>query len=913
MAESVLPPAGSAPERTGERRTPGRAEDVLSEARLAAWLTEPLLRRFERQVATAPERIALKSEALTLTYGELNRMVNRLAHLLRVRLGAGNQPVPFLVERGVWQVVATLGVLKAGKISVCVEPSNARERLKFILDDTQAGLLVSNRSNEVLAREVAGSDRQMVVLDELPTGLPDENLVLDVPPDDPAILFYTSGSTGTPKAVIHSHKTLLRNVFVRVFHDGIRAEDRQAIPFSFSFTWPNAHTFGSLLVGATVYPGNFTHLTGAEVSAFLAREGVTILHITPSLLRQFMQTLPPTYDGRFPNLRLVHTSGERLFPADVESWRSHFGPLCRLAYSYGASEASGIAANQIDKDTLIEGEFVPVGRPQVGYDISIVDAAGRPPPAGSVGQIVVASPYVALGYWRRPELTRAAFLQDPADPTVRIYATGDLGRWLPDGKLELLGRRDSQVKVRGYRVQLDEVEAALFGSGLAKEAAVVAKDDAQGEQCLAAYVVPSTQPRPTVSRLREALAASLPDYMLPSAYVFLDSLPLNANGKTDRPHLPEPSWARPPLDSLYVTPRDETELKLARIWEEALGLYGLGVHDDFFALGGHSLLAARCLARVEEVFGRQLPLAALYERPSIAGLAASLHEQPGEHRFSCLVNLKATGALPPLFWCHGYAGGLFNYQDLLRHIGKEQPVFGLVAPGLDGREPLLPTVESLAAHYVREITVLQPQGPYYLAGPSAGGIFALEIGRQLLAAGHAVDLLALLDSRPPWRRRRLHRPAEGRSLLGGFVQLGRHGLPIYWRTAAQPWLEQYAEEMLLPWCHWLAHETRRRLGLTRRAAYRDRLPALLEEVTRSALLRYHLRPYPGAATLFVAKGEHGLTPEATAIWRDLIRGGLEVAKVPGSHHTMFYEPNIQGLARLLRARLAPVGAIPTAG
>ena len=608
MTESFAPRPDEFTHGPPERQAQSSFDaSLLDTASLKQAVAEPLLTRVERQVEHDPLLIAVRTDALTLTYGELNRAANRLAHVLLARRGAGNETIPFLLERGALPIVALLGILKAGKTYVCLEPSNATQRIKIILADAQAGLLVTNNRNLDLAESVAGRQQEIVNLDQLAPGLLDHNPSLTIPADTPAVLLYTSGSTGQPKAAIHSHRTLLRNALVWLHSLGVTAADRQAVPFAYSFSWPTAHTFASFMAGATFYPDNFTRLGAADLCAWLARERITILHTTPSLLRQFMQSLPADYDGRFPDLRMVSCSGETLFPKDVERWQRCFEPNCQMALGYGASEASGIALSLITRDTRIEGEYVPVGRPRPGYEVLILDEEGKDLPTGQVGEIAIRSAFVSQGYWRRPELTDTVFKPDPLDPGKRVYLTGDLGRLRPDGQLEHLGRRDLQVKIRGYRVQLGEVEAALFATGLVKEVAVAAQTDARGENRLVAYVVPSGESAASVNRLRAALDRHLPDYMFPSAFVFLDTMPVNANGKIDRPNLPEPGPSRPDLDCAFVAPRDAIELHLVRLWEDLLGLRGIGIHDDFFALGGHSLLAARLVGQIEKECGQPFP------------------------------------------------------------------------------------------------------------------------------------------------------------------------------------------------------------------------------------------------------------------------------------------------------------------
>ncbi len=345
---------------------------------------------------------------------------------------------------------------------------------------------------------------------------------------------------------------------------------------------------------------------------------MTIYHSVPTVFRQFAETL--TDQDEFPDLRVLRLGGEPVYKRELDLFKKYFSQDCILVNRLGSSETGSLRLYFIDKDTQASGNLVPVGYPVLDNEILFLDDAGKPI-AADEGEIAVRTRYVSPGYWGRSDLTDAAFLPDPTDSEKRIYRTGDLGRLLPNGCLLHLGRKDFFVKIRGYRIDIDEIEAALLEFPGIKEAVVVARNNNSGNEQLVAYSVATMRPGPDVSALRTFLREKLPEYMIPAAFVTLEAMPLTATRKIDRKALPEPSHCRPQLANEYVAPKTTIERELAQIWADVLSIDEVGIHDDFFALGGHSLAAFRVIARVVSVFQFQLPIHALFNSPTVAAMA----------------------------------------------------------------------------------------------------------------------------------------------------------------------------------------------------------------------------------------------------------------------------------------------------
>jgi acyl-coenzyme A synthetase/AMP-(fatty) acid ligase/aryl carrier-like protein len=421
--------------------------------------------------------------------------------------------------------------------------------------------------------------------------------------------------------VVENHRNVLHFTRVRTNSCHLSAEDRLSLLQSFSFSGSATPLFGALLNGAALYPRDLKASGPMDLAQWLIEEEITVFFSVASTFRQLVSTL--TGVEQFPKLRLIRIGGEPVYPKDVALYKRHFAPGCILLNSLGSSEMKNFSEYFIDQQTEIAGEHVPVGYPVEDTEILILDEVGHPVAEGELGEIVVKTRYIAPMYWRRPEETRATFLPDPAGGEDRLYRTGDVGRMLPDGNLIHLGRRDAQVKIRGQRVEIADIESAVLDLPDIKETVVTARRDESGTNRLVAYLVPAVRPTP-VAALRRRLLERLPEYMVPAVFVWLDALPLNSSGKVDRRGLPDPDGVRPELGVVYTAPRSPLEHAVAAIWAEVLQLERVGVHDNFLELGGDSLRATRVLVRIRAVFGADVPLRKMFVAQTVAEQAVAL-------------------------------------------------------------------------------------------------------------------------------------------------------------------------------------------------------------------------------------------------------------------------------------------------
>ncbi|MCK9738895.1 non-ribosomal peptide synthetase [Pseudomonas syringae] len=860
----------------------------------AAYPADKLLHQlFEEQAAQQPDALAVVDETASLTYGELNARANRLAHYL---IGLGIQPddrVAICAQRSLEMVVGLLGILKAGGAYVPLDPGYPSERLRYMLEDSAPVAVLVQGETRTLLGELAVptldlQDGEWEVEAEHNPAVP------AITPQHLAYVIYTSGSTGKPKGVANQHDGVVNRLWWAKSEYRIGADDRvlQKTPFGFDVSvW---EIFLPLLAGAQLVmarPGG--HQDPHYLMEVIERRSISMLHFVPSMLQAFVNQTPA---GRCSTLKRVLCSGEALPHALLLQGQAHF-PKSELHNLYGPTEAAiDVTAWHYVAEQDIG--IVPIGRPIANTQIYLLDAHGQPVPIGVSGEIHIGGIGVARGYLNRPELTAERFLEDPfsTEPAARMYRSGDLGRWLADGNIEYLGRNDDQVKLRGYRIELGEIESQLAGCPGVREAVVLAREHRPGDKRLVAYLTAQEGAVLSATQLREQLSQGLAEYMIPSAFVTLARFPLTPNGKLDRRALPAPE------DDAYASrgyeaPVGEIEHALAEIWQALLGLERVGRHDHFFELGGHSLMAVQLVSCLRQRFEVEVALGDLFMHPTICELAASCHSGLSKALHPNLTTIRKEGAQHPLFLIHEGSGDIGYAQQLAKQIPSDIPVYGFSASGLQSGEEHLTTIEAMASRYIEGIRHIQPQGPYRVAGWSAGGTIAYEIAHQLIGAGATVEFLGLIDTTSDYRH--LFDAQEGgyahlderpdfdeiEALLRLLPPDVRQG-PVRHLAAARDFeaLLAYTQvQGLLP------------EGIESDLA--KRYLALIRSIGL-ALYRYMPPALPVRVTLFSAMGEN--RSDISIGWEALMpKEQLQVISIMGTHHSIVKEPDIRELGRAI--------------
>ncbi len=711
-------------------------------------------RLFERQARATPEATAVDFEGQRLSFRELNAQANHLARALVLRGVQADVLVAVSMERGLALLVAILAVLKAGGAFVPVDPDLPEERLTHILGDSGARLLlVQSHLADRLRAASTMADAELLEVPSIPEGSRRQsaNLPDRVDSAQLAYVIYTSGSTGQPKGVRIPHRALCNHALWFAGAIGLTPSDRMLQLASIGFDAAMAELFAPLAVGAPVVlapPHAQRDVLG--IGELIRTSRVTVVQMVPSALRAALAG--GAFVGQTP-LRYLVSGGEALDHALVADVQRAM-PGVRLGNFYGPTEAC-VDSTMTEIDASVLGRrAIPIGRPIANVRCHVLDRHLQPVPVGAPGELFIGGLGLADGYHERPQRTAERFIADPFRSGDRLYRSGDIARYYCDGTIEYLGRVDSQVKVRGYRIELAEIESALLSHPGIHDAAVIVRADDVGEPTLVAYLVCAAGATPpSAQAIMSRLRQELPSYAVPSVYGFLDALPLTSSAKLDRRTLaqrllPQPSSS---VDPKRPALHDPLEQQLRTIWEATLGVSPVGIDDDFFELGGHSLKAIRLLNEIDREFGLDVRAGVLFEAPTIRQFAARLRDrQPRPVRTT--IPVQPEGSAVPLFFVPGGGGELFVFEALARALGREQPlhVMDLYAFGESrdaGSERI--TLVEIAARMIRDIRLVQARGPYQLAGYSLGGNIALEIAQQLRNVGEHVRMLLLLDCDGP--------------------------------------------------------------------------------------------------------------------------------------------------------------------
>jgi len=875
---------------------------------------------FESQTELTPEAIAVVFGDEQLTYQALNSRSNQLAHYLQKRGVAPEVLVGIYVERSLEMVVGVLGVLKAGGAYVPIDPACPPERLRLILEDAQVSLLLTQQCLlGGVSQDVAPVclDRDWQTIAQESQEAPSSTVTLA----NLAYMIYTSGSTGKPKGVLVQHGGLSNLAAAQIQVFNLQPECRILQFAALSFDAAIFEIVMALQIGATLYLAPKSALAGAALVQLLQDNAITHATLPPAVL----MNLPVV---KLPALQTLISAGESCSQTVAARWAGdrHF------YNAYGLTETTVWATVA----TVTDSSRKPsLGRAIANTQGYVLDANLQPVPIGIPGELYLSGVGLARGYLNRPDLTAERFIPNPfGNEGSRLYQTGDWVRYQPDG-LEFLGRTDHQVKIRGHRIELGDVEAALSQHPSVQTAVVTTHKDGLSQQ-LVAYIVFQTAPTPTVGDLRRFLKEKLPAYMVPSAFIVQSSLPLTSSGKVNRSALPQPNRINRGL-APAVAPRTPTEAALAKLWAETLNLEQVGIHDNFFELGGDSLQATCLMQQVQQQFERKLPLSDLFLAPTIEQFALLLQRNDGDtasqaRPWSPLVPLQPVGSKLPLFCVHPIFGVVLPYHKLAYQLGPDQPFYGLQPYGLDGVHPPCNRIEEMAAHYIEAVRQVQPHGPYQLGGWSFGGLVAFEMAQQLHRAGQQVSLLAILDTLAPVAS---NQPScfEGfRFLLTTVARSIRPFLLDYWLLirrsyfhssvgAASP-MENRSPNFL--------NSVLQRIGISRtglsaseRVMITHLIPPeaglrLLDELTLHRMLRiyyansraalsYRPQPYPNSMALFRTCDPSRKTTDSTLGWSELATGGVDVNQVPGNHLTMLREPSVQVLAERLQHYLARDG------
>jgi acyl-CoA synthetase (AMP-forming)/AMP-acid ligase II/thioesterase domain-containing protein/acyl carrier protein len=869
---------------------------------------------WRERCARFPDRIAVEDDSVQWTYRDFEQRVDcwsaRVAQLPDTTSSIGIQLLHCAEA-----IAAFLGVLVAGRAAVALDPVHPIARRVAQLCFCGASALIC-QSDDTKALFDAGWSGNVITPQDISIDLAPrdraprlqvagQRLRIVLEPGTLAYFHFTSGSSGDPKAVALPHRTASCGVAHLQAMFNLVATDRHALLSPLSVPASTVQILAVLAAGATLCLLEARDRSVTRTATWLRDRGITTLQTVPSLFRALAREAAGK--NLWPALRAVKLGGEAATAKDARLFAACARADAILINGLGLTEAGfNVCWSKWNCGEGFDRELLAIGRPPASVEIAVEASPGVPTANGEVGEIVVRSPFLPDGYWRDPERTAQVYRDLPDRPGWRELRTSDAGRLRSDGLLEYRGRLDDIVKIRGCGVAPIEVEAALLAIDGVMATAVLGKTELETTR-LCAFV----QLRPGASlkaeQLRHELGKTLPRYMVPSDVHFINSLPYLPNGKVDRARLSSKA-ASPSLQQTASEPVDSLRLQLLRLWQDALGSSDIGMDDDFFAVGGDSLAGARILAGVEKFLGANLPVSTFLEAPTIEKLAEKIRRSDWSEENLRLVALKLGHTPRPLYYVPGAGGEAIEFRHIARHLDPNQACFAFQPQGVDGRQPLLRTIEAMAARYLDILHEHQPTGPYYLCGCSFGGVVAFEMARRLTALGQEVRFVGLFDT------------------YGGDYPRPRKHLSL--RKKLRLALRQYSSigDNKLGWneigkgiCEWWQVK---RIQLDLAVGYR-RLPRphrdrylYLRETAFSARRRYKFQPFVGKVHLFRATVPPRLDlfeSDPLVGWAGMALGGIKVCDIPCRHDGMLFEPNVTILAKRLSAYLAETAPTPFNG
>jgi amino acid adenylation domain-containing protein len=847
---------------------------------------------FEQQVPQNTQKIAVEFEGEQITYQELNKQANQLAHYLQKIGVKPDSLVGICVERSLKMIVGLLGILKAGGAYIPLDPSYPSERLEYMVSHSQMRILVTE---EKLISLIPTAETQVICLDKDWDKIEKEsteNPTIQVTADNLAYIIYTSGSTGKPKGVQINHSGVTNFLTTMKKQPGLTENDILIALTTISFDIAVLEIYLPLISGAKiVLVSQETAIDGQKLLKLLTESQATIMQATPAT----WQLLLAARWEKSPNLKVL-CGGEALTPKLAHQLLERVSSLWNM---YGPTEATVWATIYEVNTREIDPQkpAISIGKPIGNTQIYILNEYLQPTPIGVPGELYIGGICLARGYLHRPDLTEERFIKNPFsnDPNSRLYKTGDLTRYLPSGKIEYISRIDNQVKIRGFRIELGEIEVLLAQHQEIKQLAVIVREDLPGDKRLVAYIVPHQGKNPTTNELREFLGQNLPKYMIPSAFVSLESLPLTPNGKIDRRTLLTYELERSPVNNTYMGPQNETEEIIVNIWQQVLNIEKIGINDNFFELGGNSLLAVYMWSQIEKKLDKKMSLNALFQAPTIAGIAKIFRTEKKVVGWKPLQPIQTNGNKRPFF-----AVINVGFLDLAKFLEPDQPFYRLVIPWLEGIEQPATAIQDIASRFISEMRTIQPQGPYLLGGHSFGTSLVYEMAQQLIAKGEKVDLLALIDP----------------SLL-------IHRDPFQYKVNR---LVHYSQKLWqLNWSEKIYYIQEKINKLQENISSKSKIirdKKVKKSKEKADIIRssYVLKHYSGKVTLFLADititfdvGDYNKLLQAYNQglgWGGLAKGGLDIHVIDGDHITLMTEPHVKMLAEKLTECLNQGGSTP---
>jgi amino acid adenylation domain-containing protein len=850
---------------------------------------------FENAAQTFKDKPAISFKDEAISYSNLNIRADNLSRAI-LHYAPDEEIIGISTTRELNMVVAVIAILKAGKAYLPLDPTYPEERLNQIIEDSGLNFCVAsaieNKFFNKLDLETIDFDRTY--------SLPEQPLPFE---NSNAYVLYTSGSTGKPKGVYLTQRALV-NLVLWQNSNSIATADSKTLQFApLTFDVSFQEIFATLTTGGLlILIDDVMRLNPDNLLAKIERNKINRIYL-PFVALQFLAETAGSI-GTFPSaLQEVMTAGEQLkITPQVENFFKGI-PGCVLYNQYGPTECHVVTQLKLSGNPSRWPGLPNIGRPIANTDIYITDENLEILNDGEIGELCISGASLASGYLNKPELTNQKFLKLNLqnNQQTRIYRTGDLARILSDGNIEFIGRNDDQVKIRGYRIEIGEIEVMLNRVPGIAQAVVTAKEDHNGQKRLVAYISSSNGQEDT-SYVRTEIQHRLPVYMIPSVFVWIKEFPRTSSGKIDKLALPAPDQLHFANQTTYTAPQTETEKQIVKIWQDLLNIKNIGIDDNFFELGGHSLIAIQFMIQIEKANSHGLPLATLFEYPTVRTLARLFDGQNRPTAYTSLVPIKPSGSKTPIYIVHGGGYNVLNFSGIGLHVDTEQPVFGIQAQGLDGIEEPMDNMEDIARYYIESILAQNPTGPYALAGYSFGGYVVIEMARQLRLMGHEIILLAIFDT----NAKNLDFHGTGRDV---YLEKIKKQLPKFWWIVKS--LVRNPKKTLSYQGYLLSKKLNSVLGINTAVEARQgaiyEIMRRIDEKYEIAYQAYKLAPFDEKIHLFRATDNVYFVEDYKSLgWQKYAMKGVEVYDVPGDHKTMLLAPYDKSFARKLQEVLDSV-------
>jgi len=850
---------------------------------------------FSEQANKTPDRPAIVFGNKKITYRELNERANQLGHYLKKK-GVGPETlVPVCVERSIEMLVSILGVLKAGGAYLPIDPEYPEERIEYMLQDSNSNIIVTSRL--CFKRLPKKKGRDIVLLEDQWIVISKEDIhdpVASVNPANLAYVIYTSGSTGKPKGAMIEHGNVV-SLVCGVEYVNLTSRDVLLSTGSPSFDATTFEYWGMLLNGGQlILCEEQTLLNNTLLKETIARNRVNIMWVTSSLFNQWVNLDISVFE----KLKTILVGGEKLSEKHIGKLRKAY-PSILIINGYGPTENTTFSLTYKITENEITNS-IPIGKALSNRTAYVLDQKNQICAVGVVGELYVGGAGLGRGYLNRSDLTSERFVVDPFTIVPsKMYKTGDLVRRLADGNIEYIGRIDDQVKIRGYRIEIGEIESVLQQCPYIKHSVVTVNEDNSGDKRLVGYIVP--EDKFNKEAISQYLHAKLPDYMIPKILLRIDKIPLTNNGKADRKALPRPEQIIGYDETDYVAPHTEFQKVIAEIWAEILGLKKISITADFFELGGHSLLALKAMLATEKKTGKRLPLSLLLENSTIERLSGIIEANEKEIKWDCLVPIKVTGNKAPIYFIHGAGLNILTFRSISKHLDADQPVYGLRAKGLNGKEESLSKMEDIAKHYISEIVKHNPFGPYALAGYSFGGLVAYEMAKQLKEMGKKVIMVGLFDT---YAEQSDYYDPLSKKIPAKIKTFFKKVWCTLVLMKDDPWyILKFRINSFRKWVISIF----KNINIFKRKKDPSGFYVYSEKIIKDLLTAardYKLTPYDGTINLFRAGRKTYYLPDFEYLgWKPFALKGINVYDVPGNHAEIFNHPNVETLAKVLQSCL----------